>query len=87
MISDGDWTHVPAESGALTALSGGDRPWGPRRRQRPGADWRLIVNGFLPGYLYDHGAVVTTMPLAELIERARISKKARAADALRMFPC
>ncbi len=43
-------------------------------------DWRLIVNGFLPGYLYDHGAVVTTMPLAELMERARISEKARAAD-------
>jgi hypothetical protein len=44
-------------------------------------DWRLVVNGFLPGYLYDHGAVVTTMPLSELIERARISEKARAADA------
>ena len=44
-------------------------------------DWRLIVNGFLPGYLYDRGAVVTAMPLAELMERARISEKARAADA------
>ena len=44
-------------------------------------DWRLVVNGFLPGYLYDHGAVVTTMPLSELMERARISEKARAADA------
>jgi len=44
-------------------------------------DWRLIVNGFLPGYLYDHSAVVTTMPLAKLMERARISEKARAADA------
>jgi len=43
-------------------------------------DWRLVVNGFLPGYLYDHHAVVTTMPLAELMERARISEKARAAD-------
>ena len=32
-------------------------------------DWRLVVNGFLPGYLYDHQAVVTTMPLAELMER------------------
>jgi hypothetical protein len=44
-------------------------------------DWRLVVNGFLPGYLYDHGAVVTTMPLNELMKRARISEKARAADA------
>jgi hypothetical protein len=43
-------------------------------------DWRLVINGFLPGYLYDHGAVVTTMPLTELMERARVSEKARAAD-------
>jgi Domain of unknown function (DUF4105) len=43
-------------------------------------DWRLVVNGFLPGYLYDHGAVVTTMPLSELMERARISPQAKAAD-------
>ena len=43
-------------------------------------DWRLVVNGFLPGYLYDHRVVVTTMPLAELMERARISDKAKAAD-------
>ena len=43
-------------------------------------DWRLVVNGFLPGYLYDHGAVVTTMPLSELMERARINRQAKAAD-------
>jgi Domain of unknown function (DUF4105) len=43
-------------------------------------DWRLVVNGFLPGYLYDHRVVVTTIPLNELIERAAISEKARAAD-------
>jgi hypothetical protein len=42
-------------------------------------DWRLVVNGFLPGYLYDHRVVVTTMPLTELMERARIDR-ARAAD-------
>ena len=29
---------------------------------------------------HDHGAVVTTMPLSELMERARISEKAKAAD-------
>ena len=34
-------------------------------------DWRLVVNGFLPGYLYDQRVVVTTMPLSELMERAR----------------
>jgi hypothetical protein len=43
-------------------------------------DWRLVVNGFLPGYLYDRRAVVATMPLAELMERAQISERARAAD-------
>ena len=43
-------------------------------------DWRLVVNGFLPGYLYDQRVVVTSIPLAELMERARISEKARAAD-------
>ena len=43
-------------------------------------DWRLVINGFLPGYLYDHRVVVTSMPLAELMERARISDKAKAAD-------
>ena len=43
-------------------------------------DWRLVINGFLPGYLYDHRVVATTMPLSELMERARISEKARAAD-------
>ena len=43
-------------------------------------DWRLVVNGFLPGYLYDHDAVVTTMPLSELMERARVSPQAKAAD-------
>jgi Domain of unknown function (DUF4105) len=49
-------------------------------------DWRLVVNGFVPGYLYDHGAVVTTMPLSELMERARIREKARAADGSPDFP-
>ena len=39
-------------------------------------DWRLVVNGFLPGYLYDHNAVVTMMPLSELMERARITPQA-----------
>ena len=43
-------------------------------------DWRLILNGHLPGYLYDQGAVVTTIPLQELIERARIDDRAMASD-------
>ncbi len=43
-------------------------------------DWRLIVNGYLPGYLYDRGAVVTTIPLSELTALARIGERAKAAD-------
>ena len=43
-------------------------------------DWRLVLNGFLPGYLYDRKAVVTDIPLSELMTRARIDERARAAD-------
>ena len=43
-------------------------------------DWRLIVNGYMPGYLYDYQAVATDIPLAELMQRARIDERARAAD-------
>ena len=48
-------------------------------------DWRLIVNGYLPGYLYDRGAVVTTIPLSELMALARIDERAKAADLLADF--
>lgn len=41
-------------------------------------DWRLLVNGYLPGYLYDQKRVDTKLPLAELIERSRISDRAKA---------
>ena len=54
----------------LIRALGGDLPF----------DWRLILNGYLPGYLYDRGAVVTTIPLSELMERARINERAKAAD-------
>ena len=43
-------------------------------------DWRLIVNGYLPGYLFDRRAVATTIPLGELMALARIDDRARAAD-------
>lgn len=41
-------------------------------------DWRLIVNGYLPDYAYDRGAVDTALPLARLREVAHIDKRARA---------
>jgi hypothetical protein len=43
-------------------------------------DWRLIANGYLPGYLYDRGAVVTTISLSEVMVLARIGERAKAAD-------
>ena len=43
-------------------------------------DWRLIANGYLTGYLYDRGAVVTALPLSELMALARIGERAKAAD-------
>jgi len=43
-------------------------------------DWRLIANGYLPGYLYDRRSVATAIPLKELTALARIDDRARAAD-------
>jgi hypothetical protein len=48
-------------------------------------DWRLIVNGFLPEWLYDRGSVDTRIPLDELRARSRISERALAADGLPDF--
>lgn len=41
-------------------------------------DWRLLLNGYLPGYLYDQKRLDTRLPLDELIERSRISDRAKA---------
>ncbi len=37
-------------------------------------DWRLIVNGYLPDYMYARGGLGTKMTLAEARERSRIGK-------------
>ena len=36
-------------------------------------DWRIILTGHLPSYLYEHGAVDTRIPLDELRERADVT--------------
>ncbi len=41
-------------------------------------DWRLIVNGYLPDYAYDRGALDTRLTLDELKARAHIDKRAQA---------
>ena len=42
-------------------------------------DWRLIVNGYLPDYAYEQGALDTRLPLQELKARAHIDERAKLA--------
>lgn len=41
-------------------------------------DWRLIVNGYLPDYAYDRGALDVRLPLSELRRLAHIDERAQA---------
>jgi Domain of unknown function (DUF4105) len=41
-------------------------------------DWRIILTGHLPGYLYEHGAVDTRVPLEELRRRADVTGRVEA---------
>jgi hypothetical protein len=38
-------------------------------------DWRIMLTGHLPGYLYEHGAVDTRIPLEELRQRADVTSR------------
>ena len=38
-------------------------------------DWRIILTGHLPSYLYEHGAVDTRIPLEEQRERADVTNR------------
>ena len=42
--------------------------------------WKLLVNGYLDGRLYETGAVDRSLPFAELKARSRISERAKVAD-------
>ena len=44
-------------------------------------DWRILLSGYFPDYAYDHQALDTSLPFAELRQRAKISARAIAADA------
>jgi hypothetical protein len=41
-------------------------------------DWRIIVNGYMPEFLYDIGALNTDISLEELYSRGQISERAKA---------
>lgn len=43
-------------------------------------DWRLVVNGYLPDYLYENDALTKKASLAELKRLAHIAERAKAAD-------
>ena len=38
-------------------------------------DWRIVLNGYLPAYLYRVAAVDTSIPLDDLIARAKVSDR------------
>ncbi len=38
-------------------------------------DWRVLLNGFLPSFAYQHGLVDTSIPLDELIRRAAVTDR------------
>jgi hypothetical protein len=42
--------------------------------------WKLLVNGYLDGRLYEVGALDRSLPFAELKARSRITERAKAAD-------
>ncbi|SFK46018.1 DUF4105 domain-containing protein [Methylocapsa palsarum] len=38
-------------------------------------DWRVLLNGFLPSFAYEHNLVDTSIPLSELIARAAVTDR------------
>lgn len=42
-------------------------------------DWRMVVNGYLPEYAYEHGVLDMTLPMSELRARSHVSQKGQQA--------
>ena len=42
--------------------------------------WQIVLSGYVPEYLYEHGRLDTGVPFAELQRRAHINTRAQAAD-------
>jgi hypothetical protein len=42
--------------------------------------WKILLSGYVPGYLYEHGKLGTSLSFAELQQRAVINPRAKAAD-------
>ena len=44
-------------------------------------DFRVLLSGYLPGYVYDLGAIDTNLPFPQLREQSKIRERAMRADA------
>ncbi len=44
-------------------------------------NWKILVSGYVPQYLYEQGRLDTRVPFAELQQRAHVNARAHAADA------
>jgi Domain of unknown function (DUF4105)/Glycosyltransferase family 87 len=42
--------------------------------------WKILVSGYVPEYLYEHGKLDTSVPLEELQRRGHVNERAHAAD-------
>ena len=43
-------------------------------------NWKILVSGYVPQYLYEQGRLDTRLPFAELQQRAHVNARAQAAD-------
>jgi hypothetical protein len=43
-------------------------------------DWRILVSGYVPDYLYEHGALLSSLPLGDVKRQAAISRRAQGAS-------
>jgi len=42
--------------------------------------WKILLSGYVPEYLYQHGRLDTSVPFAELERRSEINAQAQTAD-------
>jgi Domain of unknown function (DUF4105) len=52
---------------------------------RPRFSWKILASGYVPEYLYETGRLDSSVPFAELQQRAHVNARAQAADAAADF--
>jgi hypothetical protein len=48
--------------------------------ESPPMSWKILLSGYVPGYLYDLGKIDTTIPFSELENQSLVNARAHAAD-------